>query len=138
MSKENVEFLSNFFAGAKDLDQDALIAALPELIAAGCDPEVEWIEDPSRADGRVYRGHAGVRESWERWLENFVDWGFEVESMTDHGDRVLVVAIEHGRGSTSAARVSARVYMLYTFRAGKVLRYEEFYDEQDALAALTP
>jgi len=138
MSKENVEFLSTFFAGVQDLDQEALLAALPELIAAGCDPEIEWIEDPRRADGRVYRGHAGVRESWERWLENFLDWGFEVESITDHGDRVLAVGHEHGRGGASDAEVSARIYMVYTFRAGKVLRYEEFYDEQDARAALSP
>ena len=64
------------------------------------------MEDPQRADGRVYRGHAGVRESWERWLEDFDAYGFEVERITDHGDRVLVVAIEHGRGSASEADVS--------------------------------
>ena len=40
------------------------------------DPEIEWVEDPRRADGRVYRGHEGVRESWERWLENFDRYGF--------------------------------------------------------------
>jgi hypothetical protein len=22
-----------------------------------CDPEIEWIEDPQRADSRTYRGH---------------------------------------------------------------------------------
>jgi ketosteroid isomerase-like protein len=46
------------------------------------------------------------------------------------------VAVEHGRGSASAADVSAGVHVVVTFRAGKILRYEEFYDERDALAAL--
>jgi ketosteroid isomerase-like protein len=136
MSQENVDFIRNLYVGAKDLDKEALLAALPDLIAQTCDPEVEWVEDPSRADGRVYRGHEGVRTSWERWLENFQEYGFELESITDHGDRVLAVGVEHGRGRASAVQVSARTFILFTFRAGKILRYEEFYDEQAALAAL--
>jgi len=136
MSQENVEFMKGLFAAASDMDKEALLAALPELIAQTCDPEIEWVEDPRRADGRVYRGHDGVRESWERWLENFDEWGFELERISDHGDRVLVAAVEHGRGSVSEAEVSARNYMVFTFHAGKILRYQEFYDEADALQAV--
>jgi ketosteroid isomerase-like protein len=113
-----------------------MLAALPTLIEQACDPDIEWVEDPQRADGRIYRGHAGVRESWERWLEDFDAYGFEVERITDHGDRVLVVAIERGRGSASEADVSARIYTVCTFRAGKILRYQEFYDEGHALDAV--
>jgi ketosteroid isomerase-like protein len=136
MSQENVDFLSDLFAGAEALDKEALLAALPDLIEQTCDPEIEWVEDPQGADGRIYRGHQGVRDSWEQWLENFEVYGFEVERISDHGDRVLVVAVEHGRGSTSDAPVSSRIYTVYTFRAGKILRYQEFYDEQQALEAL--
>ena len=32
--------------------------------------------------------------------------------------------------------MSARIYMVVTFRDGKILRYQEFYDEQAALAVL--
>jgi ketosteroid isomerase-like protein len=136
MSQENVDFLAGLFAGAESVDKETMLAALPDVIDQMCDPEIEWVEDPQRADGRVYRGHEGVRESWERWLENFDEYGLEIERISDHGDRVLVVAVEHGRGSASAAEVSAHIYLVFTFRAGKVLRYQEFYDEQDARAAL--
>jgi ketosteroid isomerase-like protein len=136
MSQENVDFLTGLFAGVEALDKQALLAALPELIEQTCDPEIEWVEDPKRADGRVYRGHEGVRDSWERWLDNFEDYGFEVERISDHGDRVLVVAGEHGRGSSSSAPVTSRIYTVFTFRAGKILRYQEFYDEQHALEAV--
>jgi ketosteroid isomerase-like protein len=136
MSQENVEFVKGLFAAGASMDKQALLAALPDLIAQTCDPEIEWVEDPQRADGRVYRGHEGVRESWERWLENFDEWGFEVERISDHGNRVLVVAVEHGRGSVSEAEVSARNYMVFTLRAGKILRYQEFYDEAYALEAV--
>ena len=54
----------------------------------------------------------------------------------DYGDDVLVVAREQGRGSTSGATVSARIYLVFTFRKGKVLRYREFYDEAAALEAV--
>ena len=136
MSQENVEFVKGLFAAGSDMDKEALLSALPELIAQTCDPEIEWYEDPQRADGRLYRGHEGVRESWERWLENFDEWDFEVERISDYGNRVLVVALERGRGSVSGAEVSARNYMVFTFRAGKILRYQEFYDEAQALEAV--
>ena len=135
MSQENVEFLQGLLAGAAEMDKQALLDALPELIAQTCDLEIEWVEDPRRADRRVYRGHEGVRESWERWLENFDEWGFEVERMVDCGDKVLVVAREEGRGRLSGGTISQRNYMVFTFRDGKVARYEEFYEEQDALEA---
>ena len=136
MSQENVDFLAGLFAGAESVDKETMLAALPDVIEQMCDPEIEWVEDPQRADGRVYRGHEGVRESWERWLENFDEYGLEIERISDHGDRVLVVAVEHGRGSASAAEVSAHIYLVFTFRAGKVLRYQEFYDEEQALEAV--
>jgi ketosteroid isomerase-like protein len=136
VSQENVDLLKGLFAAGQSLDREQLLAALPQMIPEICDPEIEWIEDPTRADGRTFRGHEGVRESWERWLEGFDQYGFEIESIDDLGERVLVTAVERGRGSASGVDVSARVHILCTFRDGKILRYEEFYDEADARAAL--
>jgi ketosteroid isomerase-like protein len=135
MSQENVEFLEGLFAGAADMDKQAMLDALPDLIPQVCDPDIEWVEDPRRADRRVHRGHEGVRESWERWLENFDEYGFEVERITDFGERVLVIAREEGRGTASGATIGQRIYTVYSFRDGKISRYEEFYEEQDALKA---
>ena len=135
MSQENVQFLEGLFAGAADMDKQALLDALPELIAQTCDPDIEWVEDPRRADRRVYRGHDGVRESWERWLENFEEYGFEVQRMIDCGDKVLVIAREEGRGSASGAPIGQRIYTVFSFRDGRISRYEEFYEELDARKA---
>ena len=136
MSQENVDFVKTFFAAGSNMDKQALLAALPAFIEHTCDPEIEWIEDPQRADGRIYRGHEGVRASWERWLEEWEEWGFEIERIVDCGDSVLAIAREHGRGTTSGAAVSARNFMVLTFRDGKILRYQEFYDEAAALEAV--
>jgi len=133
MSQENLELVKALFAANQGMDKEALLAALPELIAQTCDPDIEWHEAPQRADGRVYRGHSGVRESFERWLDQWDEYGTEAERFVDYGDDVFAVAHEHGRGGISGASVSARIFVVVTFRNGKVLRYREFYDEAAAL-----
>jgi ketosteroid isomerase-like protein len=55
--------------------------------------------------------------------------------MVDCGDKVLVVALEHGRGSRSGATISQRNYSVFSFRDDKIVRYEEFYEDQAALEA---
>jgi len=136
MSQENVEFVEGLLGGAAGMDKQALLAVLPEMIAQVCDPDIEWVEDPQRADGRVYRGHDGVQESFERWLEAWEEYGYEAERFVDCGDDVLVVARERGSGRTSGASVSSRIYSVYTIRAAKLVRYREFYDEQTAFEAV--
>jgi uncharacterized protein len=136
MSQWNVEFLEGLFSATTDMDKQALLAALPELIAQTCDPDIEWVEDPQRADGRVYHGHEAVQESWERWLEEWEEYGFEAERFVDRGDDVLVIVRERGTGRTSRASVSARISQVFTIRAGKIARYQEFYDERAALKAV--
>jgi ketosteroid isomerase-like protein len=135
VSQENVDFVTGLLSGASEMDRDELIAALPELIRQACDPEIEWIEAPSRADARTYHGHDGVLESWTQWLEGFEEYGGELEEVRDCGDTVLATMREEGRGRASGATVSARNYIVLTFRDGKVLRYQEFYDERAALEA---
>ena len=135
MSEQNVEFMKVLLAANSDMDKEALLRALPDLIAQTCDPEIEWYEDPQRADARINRGHSGVRESYERWLDQWDEYGFEAERFVDCGDDVFVVAREHARGARSGATVSSRIFVLVTFRDGKILRYREFYDEKAALEA---
>jgi ketosteroid isomerase-like protein len=135
MSQENVELAEGLYGGAAAMDKQALLAALPEIIAQTCDPEIEWIEDPQRPDTSIYRGHAGVRESFQRWREGFDEYSFEAEQFFDCGDHVLVHGREQGRGAVSGAAVTSAIYVVLTMRDGKLLRYREFYDEQAARKA---
>jgi hypothetical protein len=65
MSQANVEFVKGLLGGAADMDKQAMLAALPQLIAQVCDLEIEWVEDPQRADHGIYRGHEGVQQAFE-------------------------------------------------------------------------
>jgi len=137
VSKENVEFVEAIYSAAGGMEKDQLVDALPELVAKLCDPQIEWVEDPSRADARTYRGHEGVLRSFEAWLEQFSAYGFELERVADlGGDDVLVIATERGEGEASGAPVSSRIHVVVTVRDRKVRRYREFYDEGSALDAV--
>jgi hypothetical protein len=62
MSQENVEFLEALLTGASEMDKQALLDGLPELIAQACDPEIEWVEDPRRAaQARLSRARGRAR-----------------------------------------------------------------------------
>jgi uncharacterized protein len=135
VSRENVQLIEGLVTATGGLDKRELLAALPELIAQVCDPDIEWVEDPQRADGQVYRGHEAVRGSWERWLDQWDEYGFEAERFVDCGDDVLLVSREHGRGIASGAPVSSRHYAIVTVREGRIARFREFYDENEALKA---
>jgi ketosteroid isomerase-like protein len=135
MSRQNVEFVEGLFAGAANLDKQALLAALPALIEQTCQPDIEWVEHPDLADRLVVRGHKGVQRSWERWLEQWGEYGFEAERFIDCGEHVLAVTREHGSGMASGASASARIYNVFTIRDGKIARYQEFYNEQAAFEA---
>ena len=136
MSQENVEFVEGLVAGVAGLDTQALLAALPELIAQTCTPDIEWVEDPARADSQANHGRDAVQRSWRRCLEQWDEYGFEAERFIDCGEDVLVVSREHGRGVTSGALVSSLHYAAVTIRAGKIARFREFYDEHAALKAV--
>jgi ketosteroid isomerase-like protein len=136
MSQENVDFVQGLLQGAADLDMETILASLPEIVAQTFTDDAEWVEDPQRADQQIWRGHEGICESWRRWFDQWDEYGFEVLRVEDHGEHVLVVAREEGRGRSSGATVSADNHMVFTFREGKIARYQEFYDEQQARAVV--
>jgi ketosteroid isomerase-like protein len=135
MSSENVELIKGIFTGFEGADSDAIREMLPAVIAEICDPEIEFVETPERVDAGTYHGHEGVLEAWNRWLDQWDEYDAEPESFEDHGDEVFVVAREQGRGR-SGASAEARLYLIFTIRDGKILRYREFYDEGTARTAL--
>lgn len=136
MSEENVAIVRAIFEGGASTSKEAILAALPEAVPALFHPDAEWIEAPERVDSKIYRGHEGISESFERWLDQWGDYRVTAERFEDHGDHVLVVVHESGEGHSSGASTDATIYAVFTFRGGKVSRYREFYDEAVARASI--
>jgi ketosteroid isomerase-like protein len=113
-----------------------------ELALAAQDPDVlvRFAPDPR---GRIppdmageFRGRDGFSRAWDAWLEAFEDLRVEPEEFTDlGGDRLLVVVRAVGSGTESGVLAETHGYMLYTFRAGRVLSHEFFAEREQAEAA---
>ncbi|MDQ3102761.1 MAG: nuclear transport factor 2 family protein [Actinomycetota bacterium] len=99
MSQENVEIIRRMYE--RWLDNDAsLFDAFDQEIELHPDPAADWVGVDD-----IYRGHDGVRSYMAQVYDAFEDYRPEVEELLDAGDRVITLAIEHGRGRSSGATV---------------------------------
>ena len=131
MSEQNVETIRRMYE--RWLEND------PSLFEA-FDPEIELHPDPGAhwvGVDDIYRGHDGVRSYMAHVYEAFEDYRPEVEDVLDAGDRVVTLAIEHGRGKRSGARVeAARTAHVWTMRSNKATRVDLYLDRAEALEAV--
>jgi ketosteroid isomerase-like protein len=104
----------------------------------GFDPEIEYrpSADLMPPDlGAVSHGHDGFLQLWRYWFEAFEDLRWDPEEILDFGDKVLVTTQQRGHGSGSGVAVSKPVFQLFGFRAGLVVRQDDFLDHAEALEA---
>jgi ketosteroid isomerase-like protein len=130
MSRENVETIRRMYE--RWLQGDAsLFDAFDQEIELHPDPAADWV-----GVNDVYGGHDGVRRYVALVYEAFEDYRPEVEDFLDAGDKVVTLAIEHGRGRGSGARVEARrTAHVWTMRANKAIRLDLYLDRAEALKA---
>ena len=106
------------------------------------DPEIEAHQAetsgvPIGADlERSWRGHAGFLRMWDQWDEAFTDARIEPNELLDLGDRLVVLVTYVARGRTSGAEVRQPAGQLLTFRRGRVVRWEQWWDWDKTLDAV--
>jgi len=132
MSQENVEIIRRGFDLWNAADAPGLDAWIIEFL----DPEIEWQTSREDPDAAVYRGREAVRRYYDQWLDSFVGLHADVEECTDAAkDRVFAWIRWTGRGHGSGIDVEWWLAVVYTLRAGRVLRAEEYFDRAEALEA---
>ena len=97
------------------------------------DPEVEFIPLSANVEGRIYRGHDGVRK-WDRERKETWDLEFEFFEFTEVGDALLIRGSIRATGKSSGAAVDTPVWWVMEFRNGKVRRVDTFTDAERARA----
>ena len=109
------------------------------LALCGYDPDVEirWpatgaIAFPDLKG--VYRGHEGFRQVW-RTLHDPWDVEVHLEEVIDASDRMLVTGHATGRGKGSGIEVDAPFFVLYSFRAGRIISEQYFNGRDEAFEA---
>ncbi len=130
MSQENVEFLRRAY--------DAFNEGDPSVFLDHYDPDIVLWVSPDRPESGCFLG----RQAVERWFaEFFAPFGrsvrVEPEEFIEVGDSVVVLTTERAEGRQSGAEVSSQQHpLIYTRRAGKIIRIDVRAGRTDALAAV--
>ena len=131
MSQESVNVVRGMYEAFAKGDVPAIIAAL--------DPRVEWWEAENfiYADGNPYVGpeavltgvFARIGEEWD---------GFTVspEAVLDAGDTVVGHGHYSGTFKRSGGRVRAQFAHFFTFRGGRVVKFQQYTDTAQFLKAV--
>jgi ketosteroid isomerase-like protein len=83
-----------------------------------------------------HHGHAGVRAYTRRVTEAWEEFAVEPERFIHLGDRVLVLAREHGRGRYSGAEVrSHQTAHVWKLRDGEIVRFQVYWNREEGLRA---
>ena len=126
MSEENVEIVRKALEHWNRGDLDAFLERVLDehtvLRAAEGWPE------------RVYYGKDAVRSYWEGMAEA-TGHDSVIEHLTDVGDRVVLRARSHWTGEHSGLQGDLEFSQVMTFRKGKIVMTEFFWDHQEVLEA---
>ena len=133
MSQENVELIRRGY--------ELFNAGGPQaVISAGIwSPEIVFDFSLSDIAGLgVYRGHDQIRAFFEEdWFGSFPfeEWEVAVDELIDHGDQVIAMSRQRGRGVSSGAAAELELAQICTLRGGEVVRVETYLDRKQALEA---
>jgi ketosteroid isomerase-like protein len=129
MSRENVELVRRVHEA---FNQGGMEALLPFLSR-----EVEWHDIPDQPDGvGVTYGHKGALRSARNWLSAFGEgYRTEIAEVHDHGDQIVVVERNTGRGAESGVEIQHDLASVWTVKQGLIVRVRWFSNRDDALQA---
>jgi ketosteroid isomerase-like protein len=129
MAEENVEIAQRMSDAFNARDFEGMFETLA--------PDVEWIPIMAVLEGRVYRGHAGVR----RWIEDLGTYWeiFEThqEEYRPVGNRVLVLGHWHARAKESRVELEGeQASWVLDFEDAKITRLQTYTDRAEAFQAV--
>ena len=127
MSQQNVQIIRAAF----EAWEGAGMVAVLDFLA----PDIEWKVRVDLPDAQLYRGHEGIRELMSHFDEVMEDMWFEHQDLIPVGDdQVLAPLRWGGRGKGSGMDFDEdREAWVFTVRAGKIARVEEFATREQAL-----
>ncbi len=129
MSQENVELVLAAFRSFEEGDIEGILRS--------CDENVKIIQSAELLGvSQQQYGHAGVREAFGIWPEQWDDFHLDVVRVVDMGERVLVTTIQHGRGKGSGVDVEMPFAFVFSVHAAKIVEWQIFTREAEALKAV--
>jgi ketosteroid isomerase-like protein len=126
MSEENVVLGHRIVDTFNRRDLDAILALADDGIEGA--PALASIEGN-------YHGHAGIRRWWESLFSGLPDFTVEVVEVRDLGDLTVAVLHFRAQGAVSHAPVEQRLWQVAEWRDRKVIWWQTFRTEAEALEA---
>jgi ketosteroid isomerase-like protein len=126
MSQENVEAVRR---------QHQHFSRTGEVLREIYDSDAEWMAAREDPDAATPRGLEAIRGYFAQWSGMFEGIELRAEELIDVGDKVFTWIRFSGTGITSGAPVEMEQAQIWTFRDGKVVRVEEYFDRVEALEA---
>jgi ketosteroid isomerase-like protein len=129
MSRENVEVVRRGLTAFNRRDRAAFLAI--------CDAEVENVPPREWPESAPIRGAEAIWDFFVQAVDAFGEGSYEWGELIDAGeDRIVANQVREMRGRASGASVAWNYWVVFTFRDGKVLRWEWFADRAEALAVV--
>ena len=126
MSRENVDKSRSFIDAYNRRDFDEAMENF--------DPQIDWVL-PAMQGFDSCVGPDQVRRFWEGLDETFDELRLDAQEFVDAGDRVAVRLRYYGRGKGSGAAMEGDVWFVWRLRGGRIVRWQMFSSEAEALAA---
>ena len=129
MASANAGFVDRLVEAWNRSDVDAILALF--------DPECEVVFPPEVPEPGPFHGHAELRQWAEGFLAAWESHHSEVVEIVDAGDTVVAMLHLVGRGIGSGVEMGETDAHVFTIRAGMVVRWQNFNERADALAAVS-
>jgi ketosteroid isomerase-like protein len=127
MSRENVEIVRRAYEAFNRGSLDAVTAMV--------DPEIEFVPPPGLGESGQ-RGVESVLAMARQWIETFDDFRVDAERFIDPGgDCVVAFVRDRGRVKGTDVEIHNQFIHVWTLRGGKLVRWEGYTDETEALEA---
>jgi len=128
MSRENVEIVRRIYAswapGSSPAESNLL------------HPGIEWVNPGDALEPGTRTGIEAFTSITQGLDETIGDLRMDVERLIDAGGRVVAIATMRGHGSASGVDVERRHSAVWTIRHGKAVRFQWFYEPEEALEAV--
>ena len=122
----NRELAEQAYAAINSRDLDAFV----ELVH----PDVEFVSLIAEAEGRLYRGHDGVREWWRSVADALGGLDFRMEAYQDLGD--YGIARIRVTGTVAGVAVPQTMWQAFAARGDRPIWWQTFRTEEEAIEAV--
>ena len=128
MSETNLELVR----AAYDRWAEGDFHAGPDLY----DPQVVFIQRPEFPESGTYIGPQAIAGYMRHFLSSWERITIEAKEFIEAGDSIVVGVLQRGTGTGSGAVTEFRYFHVWTFRGDNVVRWENFRERAEALAAV--